>query len=158
MKRLFLLAISLLWLPSCDDDVVGDDPSNVAGRWIYQASELSGPEVTCSTSDVVLTLVRAGSLRLDSRFEGSAFSFRMECQRGDRTATLLFTQGASVVNGQIEQGLVAFDFEAPDFIHTGSVTEDSMGGTVATRLDLTQTSLSDVGIVNLIGEWTAVRD
>ena len=82
----------------------------------------------------------------------------MECRRDDRTATLLFTQGASVVNGEIDDGIVAFDFEAPDFIHTGSVTEDSMGGTVATRLDLTQTSLSDAGIVNLIGEWTAVRD
>lgn len=159
LKRLFLLAISLLSLPSCDDDVVGDDPSNVAGRWIYKASELTGPEVTCSTSDVVLNLVRApGSIRLDSRFEGSAFSFTMECRRDERTATLLFTEGASVVNGEIDEGLVAFDFEVPDFLHTGSVTEDSMGGTVATRLDLRQSPLSDAGIVTLIGEWTAVRD
>ncbi len=153
-----LLAITLLGLPSCDDDVVGDDPSNVAGRWVYQASELIGPEVTCATSEVALTLVRAGSIRLDSRFEGSAFAFTMECRRDGRTATLLFTEGASVVNGEIDEGLVAFDFIAPDFIHTGAVTEDSMGGIVATRLDLTQSSLSDAGIVNLIGEWTAVRD
>lgn len=154
-----LLAIALLGLPSCDDDVVGDDPSNVAGRWVYEASELTGPEVTCTTSEVVLTLVRApGSIRLDSRFEGSAFSFTMQCRRDDRTATLLFTEGASVVNGEIEEGLVAFDFIAPDFIHTGTVTEDSMGGTVATRLDLRQSPLSEAGIVNLIGEWTAVRD
>ena len=154
-----LLAITLLGLPSCDDDVVGDDPSNVAGRWVYQASELIGPEVTCTTSDVVLTLVRApGSIRLDSRFEGSAFAFTMVCQRDDRTATILFTEGASVVNGEIDEGLVAFDFAAPDFLHTGVVSEDSMGGIVATRLDLTQSPLSDAGIVNLIGEWTAVRD
>ena len=158
-KGLALLAITLLGFPSCDDDVVGDDPSNVAGRWVYQASELTGPEVTCTTSDVVLTLVRVpGSIRLDSRFDGSAFAFTMDCRREDRTATLLFTEGASVVNGEIDEGVVAFDFEAPDFIHTGAVTEDSMGGTVATRLDLSQTSLSDAGIVNLIGEWTAVRD
>lgn len=154
-----LLAIFLLGLPSCDDNTVEGDPSNVAGRWVYRALELTGPEVTCSSSDVVLTLVRApGSIRLDSRFEGSAFAFTLECRRDDRTATLLFTAGASVVNGEIDGGLVAFDFEAPDFIHTGSVTEDSMGGIVATRLDLTQSSLSDAGIVNLIGEWTAVRD
>ena len=154
-----LLAISLLSLPSCDDNTVENDPSNVAGRWVYRALELTGPEVTCSTSDVVLTLVRApGSIRLDSRFEGSAFAFTMECRRDDRTATILFTEGASVVNGEIDAGLVAFDFEAPDFIHTGEVTQDSMGGIVATRLDLTQSSLSDAGIVNLIGEWTAVRD
>jgi hypothetical protein len=154
-----LLAISVLTLPSCDDNTVENDPSNVAGRWVYRALELTGPEVTCSTSEVVLTLVRApGSIRLDSRFDGSAFAFTMECRRDDRTATLLFTEGASVVNGEINEGLVAFDFEAPDFIHTGEITADSMGGTVATRLDLTQSSLSDAGIVNLIGEWTAVRD
>ena len=154
-----LLAISFLGLPSCDDDVISGDPSNVAGRWVYRATELTGPEVTCSTSDVVLTLVRApGSIQVDSRFDGSAFAFTMECRRDDRTATLLFTAGASVVNGEIDDGLVAFDFAAPDFIHTGAVTADSMGGTVATRLDLTQSSLSDAGVVNLIGEWTAVRD
>jgi hypothetical protein len=33
-----------------------------------------------------------------------------------------------------------------------------MGGTVATRLDLSQSPLSQVGSVNLVGEWTAVRD
>jgi hypothetical protein len=154
-----LLAISFLGLPSCDDDVITNDPSNVAGRWVYQATELTGPDVTCTTSDVVLTLVRApGSIRLDSRFDGSAFAFTMECRSDDRTATLLFTEGASVVNGEVDEGVVAFDFEAPDFIHTGSIIQDSMGGTVATRLDLTQSSLSDVGVVNLIGEWTAVRD
>ena len=157
--RAVLLAISVLALPSCDDDLVGNDASNVAGRWVYQAAELTGPQVTCTTSEIVLTLVRApGSIRLDSRFQGSAFAFTMECRRDDRTATLLFTEGASVVNGEIDEGLVAFDFEAPDFIHTGEVTEDSMGGIVATRLDLTQSSLSDAGVVNLIGEWTAVRD
>lgn len=157
--RAVLLAISVLGLPSCDDDVVGNDPSNVAGRWVYQAAELTGPEVTCTTSEIVLTLVRApGSIRLDSRFAGSAFAFTMECRRDERTVTLLFSEGASVVNGQIDEGLVAFDFEAPDFIHTGEVTEDSMGGTVATRLDLTQSSLSDAGVVNLIGQWSAVRD
>lgn len=159
MGTAILMAGTLLALPSCDDDVITDDPSNVAGRWVYQATQLTGPEVTCTTSDVVLTLVRApGSIRLDSRFDGSAFAFTMECRRDDRTATLLFTEGASVVNGEIDGGLVAFDFEAPDFIHTGEVTEDSMRGTVATRLDLTQSSLSDAGVVNLIGEWTAVRD
>jgi hypothetical protein len=33
-----------------------------------------------------------------------------------------------------------------------------MGGTVATRLDLSQSPLSQVGSVNLVREWTAVRD
>lgn len=64
-------------------------------------------------------------------------------------ATLLFTQGTSVVNGEIKDGVVAFDFADPDFIHTG---------TFATRLDLSQSPLSVAGIVNLIGEWEAVRE
>jgi len=159
MRLASFLAISLLCLLSCDENPLGDDASNVAGRWVYRASEMTGTEVSCSTSDVVLTLVRApGSIHVDSRFEGSAFAFSMECRRGDRTATLLFTGGTSVVNGEIEGGIVAFDFDSPDFIHTGTVDEESMGGTVATRLDLRQSPLSEAGIVNLIGEWTAIKD
>ena len=159
MRRTPFLAISLFCLVACDGNPVGDDPANVAGRWVYRASDLTGPEVSCSSSDVVLTLVRApGSIRVDARFQGSAFTFRIECRQGDRTATLQFTGGTSVVNGEIDDGIVAFDFSSPDFIHTGTVVDGTMSGTVATRLDLRQSALSEVGIVNLIGEWTAVRD
>jgi hypothetical protein len=159
-SRLFSLLLGLLVVPACEDgnplDVGGP---NVSGRWIYRATELRGTEVVCETSEVILTLVRTpASLRVDARFDGSAFSFRMECRQGDRTATLLFTEGTSVLNGEIEEGVVAFDFAFPDFLHTGTIGEGSMGGTVATRLDLSQSPLSQVGSVNLVGEWTAVRD
>jgi hypothetical protein len=149
----------LAYLTACDDDgpVGGDD--DVSGRWLYRAVELRGTEVTCSTSEVVLTLVRTpGSIGVDARFDGSAFAFSMDCERGEQTARLMFTGGTSVVNGEIEDGFVAFDFVAPDFIHTGTVDGGVMSGTVATRLDLSQSPLSQVGIVNLIGEWEAVRD
>lgn len=156
MRTLFLLVFCSLL--ACDGNPVGDDASNVTGRWIYRASALTGTEVTCTTSEIVLTLVRApGSIRVDSRFGGSTFVFQMECRRGERTATLLFG-GTPVVNGEVEEGVVAFDFVAPDFIHTGTVAGESMSGTVATRLDLRQSPLSEVGIVNLIGQWEAVRD
>ena len=62
-----------------------------------------------------------------------------------------------IAEGEIEDGVLAFDFGFPDFLHTGVFGEDSMGGTVATRLDLTQSPLSQVGMVNLVGEWIAVR-
>jgi hypothetical protein len=146
-------------LASCDDDgpVGGDD--DLTGRWTYRATDLRGTEVTCSTSDVVLTLVRTpGSISVDARFDGSAFAFSMDCRRGEQTARLMFTGGTSVANGEVEDGAVAFDFVAPDFIHTGTISGDVMSGTVATRLDLSQSPFSQVGIVNLIGEWEAVRD
>jgi hypothetical protein len=153
------LLVALLAFLACDDDgpVGGDD--DVSGRWLYRAMELRGTEVTCSTSEVVLTLVRTpGSISVDARFDGSAFAFSIDCERGEQTARLIFTGGTSVVNGEIEDGLVAFDFVAPDFIHTGTIGDEVMSGTVATRLDLSQSPLSQVGIVNLIGEWEAVRD
>lgn len=154
-----LLVALLAVLSACDDDgpVGGDE--DVSGRWLYRAMELRGTEVTCSTSEVVLTLVRTpGSIGLDARFDGSAVAFSMDCERGDQTARLIFTGGTPVVNGEIEDGFVAFDFVDPDFIHTGTITDEVMSGTVATRLDLSQSPLSQVGIVNLIGEWEAVRD
>lgn len=144
---------------ACDGNPVVEGEPNMSGRWIYHASELQGTEVTCETTDVVLNLVGLpSSLRLDSQFDGSAFSFRMECRQGDRTATLLFTEGTAVLNGEVLDGVVGFDFAVPDFIHTGTVEGDVMSGTVATRLDLSQSPLSQVGTVNLVGEWVAVRD
>ncbi|HEY7472513.1 MAG TPA: hypothetical protein VIE68_09220 [Gemmatimonadota bacterium] len=146
-------------LSGCDGNPFDQGGENVSGRWIYRATELRGTEVVCTTTDVVLTLVRTpGSLNLDARFDGSAFPFQVECVQGDRTATLLFTEGTTVVNGEIEAGVVAFDFEKPDFIHTGTVVDGSMSGTVATRLDLSQSPLSQVGVVNLVGQWEAVKD
>lgn len=159
VRRIALLVALPAFLAACDDDgpVGGDE--DVSGRWLYRAMELRGTEVTCFTSEVVLTLVRTpGSIAVDARFDGSAFAFSIECERGEQTARLMFTGGTSVVNGEIEDGLVAFDFVAPDFIHTGTVSDGVMSGTVATRLDLGQSPLSQVGIVNLIGEWEAVRD
>jgi hypothetical protein len=157
--RVALLGLALL--SACEDgNPVTEGGPNLSGRWIYQASELRGTEVVCETSEVVLTLVRIpASLRVDARFDGSAFPFRVECRQGDRKATLQITDGTSVLNGEIVAGVVGFDFSTPDFLHTGTVEGDSaMGGIVATRLDLSQSPLSQVGIVNLVGEWTAVRD
>lgn len=152
--------LGLVLLSACEDgNPVTEGGPNISGRWVYHASELRGTEVVCETSDVVLTLVRApGSLNVDARFDGSVFSFRLECRRGDQTATLLFTDGTSVVNGEVLDGVVGFDFSFPDFLHTGTVDGDVMSGIVATRLDLSQSPLSQVGTVNLVGEWTAVRD
>lgn len=153
------LVVGSVVLLACDGNPVVEGEPNMTGRWIYHASELRGTEVTCETTDVVLNLVRIpATLRLDAQFDGSAFSFRMECRQGDRTATLLFTDGTDVMNGEVLDGVVGFDFEFPDFIHTGEIDEDVMSGTVATRLDLSQTPLSQVGTVNLVGEWVAVRD
>ena len=162
--RSFLRILIVLVLPgtlsACDGNPFNQGADNVSGRWIYRAIDLRGTEVVCTTSNILLTLVQTpGSLNVDARFSGSAFPFEMECREGDRTATLLFTQGNSVVNGEVEDGVIAFDFTDPDFIHTGTITEDDvMSGTIATRLDLTQTPLSTVGVVNLFGQWEAVRD
>ena len=158
IRRLRLVFLIFLLVPACDGNPVTEGGPNLSGRWIYRATDLRGTEVTCETSDVVLSLIQSpGSLQVDGRFDGSAFSFEVECTQGNRTATLLFTDGTDVLNGEIEDGVVAFDFGFPDFLHTGVIGEDSMGGTVAIRLDLTQSPLSQVGTVNLIGEWIAVR-
>ena len=157
--RLPACVVLLGSLSACDGNPFDQGADNVSGRWNYRATELRGTEVVCTTSNILLTLIQTpGSLNVDARFNGSAFPFQMECREGERTATLLFTEGMSVVNGEVEDGVVAFDFTDPDFIHTGTVSDDVMSGTIATRLDLTQTPLSTVGVVNLFGQWEAVRE
>lgn len=143
----------------CDDEgPVGGEAAAISGRWVYHAAELKGARVTCATSDVILTLHPFGSLRVDAGFSGTGFAFRMECTDGERSATLLFSDGTTVVNGEIDGGSVAFDFSAPDFLHTGTIAGGAMQGTVATRLDLSRTPLAGSGVVNLVGTWVAKRD
>ena len=159
-RRIMRLLALLCAIPGCDGDGgTGTPGPNVAGRWVYRAVDLHGTQVSCSTSDVVLTLVRIpGSLRVDARFDGSAFAFQLNCSQEQRTARLQFNNGTSVLNGEIQGDIVAFDFGFPDFIHTGTLADGSMSGTVATRLDLSGTPLSEVGIINLVGQWEAERD
>lgn len=143
---------------SCDLGGPFENPgSAISGRWVYRAVELRGATVTCSTTEVVLTLQAFGSLRVDAAFSGTGSSFRMDCSSGGRSTTLFFTDGTSVLNGQEEDGVVSFDFSSPDFLHTGLLTDGTMEGTVATRLDLTGTPLGEAGVVNLVGSWAAVR-
>ena len=154
---LLLLAISSL--AGCDDEgPVESGASAISGRWVYRAADLRGARVSCSTTEVVLTLHAFGTLRVDAGFSGTGFAFRMECTDGERSATLLFSDGTSVVHGEVDDRAVAFDFSAPDFLHTGTLSGGVMQGTVATRLDLSGTPLSGSGVVNLVGTWEAVRD
>lgn len=159
MKRIAFLVLAVLTgVPRCDDGGLGPDRSpRLSGQWTYSATNLQGASVTCSSSSLRLTLIQSASIEVDAYFTGSTVDFEIECNRDDRKATLFFPEGTAVKNGAVEDGVVAFDFEQPDFIHTGTLQDGVMSGTVATRLDLTGTVLGDLGVVNLVGDWHATR-
>lgn len=157
MRPLVLLCATLFAVACESEGPSGVDGASVNGRWIYVASEMTGTQVTCSTTEVTITLVQSPSLQVDAVFEGTTFNFQVECSRGEQTATLLFTEGTTIENGEIDDGRVSFDFASPDFLHTGTLEGSTMSGTLATRLDLSDTPISNVGEVNLVGTWQAVR-
>lgn len=150
----FLAAVA-----GCDDDgsLGPDSIPRLTGQWVYTAPALEGVAVTCSTTPTRMNLVQTGALEVDARFTGDILNFEIECRREGRSTALFFPEGSDVLNGELEDDRVAFDFEDPDFLHTGTIEGDRMSGTVATRLDLSGTILGDLGTVDLVGNWEAVR-
>lgn len=156
--RVGAVAAILVLGAACDED----DPSGpegvpvLGGRWSYEAS-FAGTGVVCTLprADILIDPV-VGDTRFDARFEGTISSFDIACEREGRRATLRF--GATgIVNGLLRGDQIAFDIETPDLLHTGTVVGDRMEGTVAVRLDLTQTPLDVTDTLNLTGDWEAQR-
>lgn len=150
-------AILVLGAACEEDDPSGPDGIPVlGGRWTYEAS-FAGTGITCTLprADVLIDPV-VGDTRFDARFAGTISSFDISCEREGRRATLRFgTTG--IVNGLLRGDQIAFDFETPDLLHTGTVVGDRMEGTIAVRLDLTQTPLDVTDTLNLTGDWEADR-
>lgn len=164
LRRVWLaafVAILLVALSSaCDDDIDGVEPrTNLTGRWIYRLDTLVGAGVSCEMEDeFLLDLVQrsvAGG-RIDATFRGTSSRFRLVCRK-DRFRTLFDPTRTTVRDGVLDGAAVSFDFEAPNFRHTGEVVaEGEMAGELAFQFDFSGTQL-DVGTVNLVGRWIAVR-
>lgn len=155
-----MAAIFLALSSSCDDDIDGVEPrTNLTGRWIYRLDSLVGAGVSCEMEDdFLLDLVQrsvAGG-RIDATFRGTSSRFRLVCSK-DRFRTLFDPARTTIRNGVLDGTEVSFDFEAPNFRHTGEVVaEGELAGELAFQFDFSGTQL-DVGTVNLAGRWIAVR-
>jgi hypothetical protein len=98
-------------------------------------------------SGTTLTLQQAGST-----FTGSYTGGTVTCTGPG--GTFSDDVGAGIVaNGSIAGSNVSFDFDSSDHRHTGTLSGNSISGTVTIRLDLG----SPLGVVTLTGNFAAVR-
>jgi len=147
-----------------DDDDDGGPPTGIEaqadlnGTWRYRAVDLAGPEVVCETSEFDLVLRRSGrTFSADETFTGHTGTFRLDCRHEDEEDDVFTSQRTDVLNGEVVDDRVSFDFADPNFLHVGTVEGSRMSGTVAARLDVSGTAFDEVETAIVVGTWEAVR-
>ena len=153
-SRFVLLAVALLpALTACggDDDSgpTGPSTAQIAGSWTYAFSNITGSSgttnATCSAGNVSIDIDQTGST-----FTGSYFAPSLTCTSPSGTVTDGPFAGA-IVNGSINGTAVSFDFDTSDWRQTGTVSGNSMNGTVTVRFQV------DASQLVLSGNWSAAR-
>lgn len=158
-RHLRVFVCATLLLPPLVIGCGGDDdgpagPSTpttaqVGGAWTYAFSNITGSSgttnVTCSTNNVSLDINQTGTT-----FTGSYFAPSMSCTGPGGT----FSDGpysGTIVNGSVGGTSVSFDFDTSDWNQAGSVSGNSMNGTVAVNLQV------DASQLMLSGNWSAAK-
>lgn len=146
----------LLVLAACSGDSssptgpAGSSLAQVGGSWTYAASNMTGTlsggvSVSCRFSNVPLTLNQTGDT-----FTGSTTGGQFSCSAGGISDGGTFG-GRIVVNGEVDENDIEFDFDGPDWHHTGSISGNSMSGQATAIFELGS------GAVVLRGSWSAAR-
>ena len=151
-QRLFG-ALIIVAFAACSGDSMtgpgGNGPPSVAGDWTYAATNmvgnLSGFSIVCSFSNVPMSITQSGST-----FSGRTTGGDFVCSSAGITDGGIFGDRI-VVNGELSGGDVEFDFDGPDWHHTGTITGSSMSGTAIAILEISS------GSVVLRGNWSAAR-
>lgn len=125
--------------------------TNVGGNWTYAAPNMTGTlsggiTVVCSFSSVAVSLSQTGST-----FSGSTTGGSFTCSAGGVSDGGTFGRRI-VVNGEISGSGVEFDFDGPDWHHTGQVSGNSMTGQATAIIE------TGSGSVVLRGSWSAARN
>ncbi len=132
---------------SCgDDDPSGPKIPNVAGSWIYEATDLTASGVTCNFTNVPMTLAQDGTT-----FSGAYAGGLLACT-GPGGSFSEQVAGGAIVSGTISGNTVRFDLDTSDWRNTGTISGDTMSGTVAVRVDDGTTT------VTLAGVFSAARN
>ncbi|MFV1988835.1 MAG: hypothetical protein ACC682_16305 [Gemmatimonadota bacterium] len=154
MLRSLTLVLVGFALGGCGDSATGPDgpsnaPPSVAGSWTYAATNmtgsLSGVTVVCNFRNVPIMLTQSGT-----SFSGTTNGGSFTCAVGGVSDGGTFGSRI-VVNGRLDGSTVQFDFDSPDWHHSGSITGNSMTGSATAIFELS------TGAVVLRGNWSAVR-
>ena len=98
---------------------------NLTGSWTYSASNLSVIGVTCAITGVSMTLTATGNTFTGSVAPGGVLTCTSPA--GADTASL---GGDVIINGAVNGNSISFDIGTPDFHNAGTLSGNSMSGTV----------------------------
>jgi hypothetical protein len=141
-----LIAAALLASACGGGDSAGPSDANLAGSWTLSASNVSGQGVSCGLGNTPVTISQSGGT-----FTGTYGPGTITCVAGGQSSSGT-TQG-TIVNGTVDVNAVQFDLDTQDFHHTGTVSGNSMSGSVRWTIDVG----GSIGVVVLNGNWSAAR-
>ena len=143
MKRLGLLFLAAL--VGCGSDSTAPNAADVSGRWSYSATNLAGSGIACNISGVFLTLTQNSTT-----FTGTVSSGSVSCTGPGGTSTQNLGNDI-VANGQINGTAVQFDIGTQDVHNVGTLSGNSMSGTLTLRIATGTTTIV------LTGNFSAVK-
>ena len=148
-RTLLLLLIPVFLACGGDDDgLMGPSISSVAGSWTYNMTNLSGGGLSCSATGTSMIFTQSAST-----FTGTYNGGTLSCISGGVTVSAPVGTG-TVVNGSVTTAAaVSFDFDTQDWRNTGTLSGNSISGTVVVRIDLG----APTGIITLSGNFSAAR-
>ena len=144
--RSFVSAAVLAVIPflvSCSDAT--SPKANLSGQWTYNISNASGSGISCNVTGVTLSLTQSGST-----FTGTTSGGLISCSGPGGTASEGLG-GDVVANGQVNGNAVQFDISTQDIHNSGTLSGNSISGTVTLRF-------ASGGVTFVLnGNFTAVR-
>ena len=128
------------------DDTTGPSEANVSGNWTLSATNVSGQGVSCNLSPTAMSINQSGIT-----FTGNYGPGIVTCVAGSESVSAP-VQG-TIVNGTVNGNSVQFDLDTQDTRLTGTMSGNSMSGTVRWIID----AGGDIGVVTLNGNWAAAK-
>lgn len=144
MKRLLYLALATVGLAACGKDSTGPN-INLTGNWSYSTSNITDGSVSCSSSGTTLSVTQQGNT-----FSGTYSGGTLTCQTSGGSGSNTVGTGI-VATGSIAGNGVTFDLDTSDWRNTGTLSGNSMSGTVLVRLVIGGTTYF------LSGNWAAAK-
>jgi hypothetical protein len=130
---------------SCTDSTT-PQTTNVGGNWVFTVNSITGTEgdrqVNCANlTSGVMALTQTGTT-----FSGRYWGGELSCTYSSGSLYVTLDSG-TFVNGRISGANIAFDFDAPQFHLTGTMSGSTASGVASLEIP------SDT--VSLAGSWSA---
>jgi len=145
MKRTLGVFSAALFLSLGCSDSTGPKLAAVAGVWAYSTTNVQGSGANCSSTGTILTLTQSGAT-----FSGTYAGGTLTCTTPLGPVVQQIPTGV-VANGTVSESAVSFNFDTSDWTNTGSISGNTMTGTLVVHV-----TFSGVSAV-LTGSFTATK-